>query len=134
MKYVWMSLLLPLLAGCGVFSNAPATVLNEKNNGETIVAAVGEEIAIVLAANPTTGYQWELFNPSTNASGAPVLKLESKEFTPPSGNLVGAPGEIRFQLKALAPGEAIVSCYYFRPWEELDPATDAKMEYRIEVK
>lgn len=81
----------------------------EDPHGHLEVAA-GEDLAIVLPANPTTGYNWQV-----EAEGT-YLAFLSQEFEP-GGAGVGAGGREAFQLRALRPGCTRLRFYYRRSWE-----------------
>jgi inhibitor of cysteine peptidase len=75
-----------------------------------IELAAGEVLAIVLPANPTTGYGWQAEADTT------YLALLSQEFEP-GGPGVGAGGREVLQLRALQPGSTDLRLHYRRPWE-----------------
>jgi inhibitor of cysteine peptidase len=75
-----------------------------------IDVAAGELLAIVLPANPTTGYGWQV-----EADDA-FLALLSQEFEP-AGAAVGAGGLEAFHFRALQPGSTELRFQYRRPWE-----------------
>ncbi len=79
--------------------------------GAAIRAAVGEEFAIELAGNPTTGYTWQVQVDSRH------LELLSQAFVP-GGEGIGAGGMEVFRFRVLAAGETEIACGYQRPWEE----------------
>ena len=79
-----------------------------------IVVEKGEEFAIVLESNPTTGYQWKLNHPLDEK----ILTLEKTEFEPPEEGLLGAPGEEKWTFKAHELGRTTIELAYVRPWEE----------------
>jgi inhibitor of cysteine peptidase len=76
----------------------------------TIQVAVGEQFAVELAGNPSTGYTWQV-----RVDGR-LLELLGQEFEP-SGDGVGAGGVEVFRLRALAAGETEIACAYQRPWD-----------------
>jgi len=77
-------------------------------------------------ANPTTGYEWEIQTPKD----ASVLELVSREYTPDkSASMVGSGGVERITWRAVAPGNATVLMYYWRPKEDKKP----QQEYRLDV-
>jgi len=78
-----------------------------------IVVEKGEEFAIVLESNPTTGYQWKL----NRALDGKIVTLEKTEFEPPEEELLGAPGEERWTFKAHELGRTTIELAYVRPWE-----------------
>lgn len=75
-----------------------------------IEVAAGELLAIVLPANPTTGYGWQV------EADEEFLVLLSQEFEPGAAG-VGAGGREAFQLRALQPGRTELRFHYRRPWE-----------------
>jgi len=77
-----------------------------------IEAEVGQEFAITLQANPTTGYRWQLAEPLDD-----VLELVNSEYKGPETELVGAGGEEVWTFRGVCQGEAIVTLHYVRPWE-----------------
>ncbi|NPV59936.1 MAG: protease inhibitor I42 family protein [Actinobacteria bacterium] len=79
-----------------------------------IVVEKGEEFAIVLESNPTTGYQWKLNHPLDEK----ILTLEKTEFEAPEEDLLGAPGEEKWTFKAHELGRTTIELAYVRPWEE----------------
>ncbi len=81
-----------------------------------IVVEKGEEFAIVLESNPTTGYQWKL----NRALDEKVLTLEKTEYNPPEEKLLGAPGEEKWTFKAHDLGRTTIELAYVRPWEAGD--------------
>ena len=76
-----------------------------------IQVAVGDNFAIELAGNPTTGYTWQV-----HADGQ-YLELLGQEFEP-GGEGVGAGGQEVFRFRALAAGETEIDCEYRRPWDK----------------
>lgn len=70
----------------------------------------GEAFVIELAANPTTGYEWQPdFDPA-------ALRLAGREFVR-SGAAMGAGGVERFRFESLAAGATRLSFAYRRAWE-----------------
>jgi inhibitor of cysteine peptidase len=86
--------------------------------GAPIEVEKGEEFAIVLESNPTTGYQWKLAEPLDEE----ILILVKTEFEEPDEELLGAPGEEKWTFKAENLGETEITMAYVRPWEEEAPA------------
>ncbi len=74
----------------------------------------GEEFAIVLESNPTTGYQWKL----AEELDAEVITLVKTEYKEPDEELLGASGEEKWTFKAEGLGETSITLAYVRPWEE----------------
>lgn len=88
-------------------------VLHGSGEKQAVTLAAGEEIAIVLSENPTTGYRWEL-----ELTGSAV-SLAGSEYEP-AGDAIGGGGERRFALTAHSAGVTTVRARLRRSW-----ATDA---------
>ena len=91
-----------LLFGCGANETSGATDPSAK-----IEAEVGKEFPIVLEANPTTGYHWEIV-------GDPQLELISRDYQS-EADLPGSGGLETFTFKATNPGDALIVFGYFPP-------------------
>ena len=89
--------------------------LTEKDSSKTIELHVGDELEIVLPANPTTGYMWE--GSSLNSS---VLKLDKSDFI--SGDkALGSGGMEVIKLHAISDGKTKLTFKYHRPFEKNKP-------------
>lgn len=91
-------------------------VYRDDANGSTVAVAVGDVIAIELAGNPTTGYQWQL----QEVRGTAVDrrgKVEYRQSTAGKG-VAGAGGVFCASFAAVRKGEATVVLAYRRPWEK----------------
>jgi inhibitor of cysteine peptidase len=87
-----------------------------------IEVEVGQEFAITLRSNPTTGYQWQL----VDLSDADIVKLVGSEYKGPEAERVGAGGEEVWSFQATGQGETSVSLVYVRPWEKDVPPAEAR--------
>lgn len=91
--------------------------LNEQDAGRTVELQAGEVFELVLDANPTTGYQWEVVS---DGSGV-IRQIGDAEFKPDS-NLLGSGGKTTYRFEAAVPGQTWLSLDYHRPWEKDVPA------------
>jgi len=108
-------------AGC---SSSKAIGLVDK--GRTVEVKEGQYLALTLAGNPTTGYQWSL-QPYDNM----VLKPDGNpEFTPNSHGRVGAGGEMTWRFLAAKPGRTALKLDYCRPWEKGIPPAET---YSVDI-
>ena len=101
-----------LVAGCVV-------VKTYTDSGQAIDIGVNQEFVIVLGANPTTGYDWEVSLDET------MLGLVEKTYRLPEEaehEVVGAGGVDYFRFKALKAGETEITMVYKRSWEKEDIA------------
>ncbi|MGQ9600214.1 MAG: protease inhibitor I42 family protein [Anaerolineae bacterium] len=77
---------------------------------QPIRVRVGEEFAVALAGNPTTGYIWQ-----QTGAGTECVELVAQQFEP-GRHAVGAGGLEVFHFRALQPGEARITFEHIRPW------------------
>ena len=89
-----------------------AVTLREENAGSTAQLRVGEEMAVVLDGNPTTGFLWE-----TEAVDASVVKKLGEPDFNPDTELLGSGGKFTFRFEAVASGQTLLRLVYHRPWE-----------------
>jgi inhibitor of cysteine peptidase len=106
-----------LLVVLGAFflTRSNELILTQADAGQTIELEIGEEFAVKLAGNPTTGYTWEMATSEAavvEQVGEPNYEEESE------GGLVGAGGGITLHFKATRPGQQLLQLIYHRPWEE----------------
>jgi inhibitor of cysteine peptidase len=78
------------------------------DNGGVVEVAVGEQIAIELAENPTTGYRWQL-------DGDPGVVVDASEHVVGTGG-IGGGGVRRFVLHADRPGDLGARAKLWRAW------------------
>jgi len=85
----------------------------------------GETFQVILAANPTTGYQWQVDFDSD------FVELSNRAYAPGS-DLVGAGGQEAFVFLAKKQGSIDITFSYIRPWENVQPI--AKEIYELTIK
>ena len=101
-----------LLAGCGDSSADDAAVtVTQAQNGATATLAKGEILSVVLAGNPTTGYQWTVVeNDAARLQPLdPVYEADS--------DAIGSGGVYTFRFRALQAGTSRLRLAYLRAWE-----------------
>lgn len=92
-----------LLAACGSLQvNDPA---------QSIETAPGKDFNIVLEANPTTGYHWELVETPDSA----IVEFISREYNADEPAAVGSGGLDVWTFHANAAGEAHITLGYYPP-------------------
>lgn len=101
-----------VVAGAVLLIRSEPLVITEANAGETIELKVGQEFAVTLEGNLTTGYTWEM----VSEQGALVEQVGEAEYESES-DLVGAGGHVTLNFKALNPGNQTLELIYHRPWE-----------------
>jgi inhibitor of cysteine peptidase len=95
-----------------------------KHPSRTIHVQEGEEFAIALASNPTTGYTWQA------DADEDYLELLGQELEG-HGQSVGAGGEEAFTFRCLAQGKTEITFNYLRPWE---PAVRDTKRFRVVIE
>jgi len=121
--YLWVGLVLLgfVVAGC----RGGQTPLTEGDNGAAIEVAVGEEIQVRLAGNPTTGYTWSLTGLEEN-----FLQQQGEPDYESDSDLIGAGGVYTFRFKALQVGRTTLSMAYARSFE---PDVPPEQVFSVEV-
>ena len=98
-----MSLLLVLLAGC-----TSSTSLTGSDAGKTVQVPVGNEIAIALDANPSTGYVW-----AVEKSDATLLTFKQSQFSA-SSSAAGSGGTQTLTFVGKSAGTVNLQLKYWR--------------------
>ncbi len=94
--------------------------MNEKikehlHPGEPIKVAVGQKFSIRIAANPSTGYGWQLSQPPDAA----VTMLVTNSYIQKRTDMrVGVGGHEVWTFKAVGQGRTDISLQYVRSWEK----------------
>ena len=92
----------------------PATVeLGELGQTASVRLRVGDTLRVVLAANVSTGYSWQV-----TGNDAGILQPASSQNAPAAPQRVGAPGQQTLSFAAKAPGQDHLTLHYVRPWEK----------------
>jgi predicted secreted protein len=85
-----------------------------------VTRSVGERFTIRLAANATTGYEWQLELP-------PFLTLAGDEYETTAGDeTVGSGGTQVFELEVTAAGDGSVELQYLQPFDESTPPAETR--------
>ena len=85
--------------------------LTQDDSGSRRSARVGEELSVVLAENPTTGYRWH------SETDATTLQQTGDRYEGPAGPR-GAAGTRRLTFRVLRPGPVHLRVVKRRAWEE----------------
>nr|MBC7245253.1 protease inhibitor I42 family protein [Chloroflexota bacterium] len=107
---LWCMVCVVALVACTV-ARKPLKVV-ERDTGSMLELRVGDKFDVVLDANPTTGYQWELAG-----EVRVVQQVGEPEFVPDS-NALGAGGKMTIHFQAVAAGEEWLRLVYHRSWEQ----------------
>ena len=87
-------------------------MFDQTNNNETYPVGLDTEIQLRLPGNPTTGYSWQL-------DITPGIVILNESYLPDdkSGTLAGSGGTYAWTMRAVQPGNQVISGIYARPWE-----------------
>jgi inhibitor of cysteine peptidase len=111
----WVAGICVMLSACSSSnpSDPVALTIYAEQDGGTVEVQVGDTFAVVLEANPTTGYTWEAesYDPG-------LLQPQGDPEFEPDSDAVGAGGMMTLKFTALAPGQTWLRLVYHRPWEE----------------
>lgn len=121
--FVSVLLVCSTLAGCSLFASEP-----DQPKPASIVVAAGEQFTIVVDANHSTGFVWELGKEPDPA----VAWLVDKTYEQEPNAAPGTGGKEVWTFAANSPGWSSVQLVYRRPWEEMVPARIA--EYSVDVR
>jgi inhibitor of cysteine peptidase len=106
---------LVVVLGAFFLTRPQELILTEADAGQTIELEVGEEFAVKLAGNPTTGYTWKM----ATSEAAVVEQAGQSTYEEDDDNgRVGAGGYMTLPFKATRPGQQLLQLSYYRPWEE----------------
>ncbi len=108
MKKIFILLVISmLLAACN------ATDQNTPSDPKTVIETqAGKEFKLLLDANPSTGYHWEIVGSVDSA----VVEFVSRDYKSTSDpNLVGGGGVEIWVFKATGAGEASITLGYYPP-------------------
>jgi inhibitor of cysteine peptidase len=90
------------------------------NPDKLIEVTSGQEFRIVLDANPTTGFTWQLSSPLDDTL---VTLVGNTYDAPATPGRVGGGGKQTWAFKAMRRGQTAIGLLYARPWEKgVDPA------------
>lgn len=116
------------LAACGgKATETPAIEISDA--GKSIEVAAGNEFKIVIDANPSTGYHWEIIGELDED----ILQFVLKEYRADEPVMPGSGGKDVWVFKAIAPGETTIVLGYYPPSN--DPVEPAQtVTFTIVVK
>jgi inhibitor of cysteine peptidase len=100
-----------------------------RDSAKSIEIITGQEFAIELDANATTGYQWQLAKPLNKR----IIELLSTEYRVSETGLVGAGGKEVWKFRAVNQGKTMISMKYIRPWEK-DVPPEKNVQFRVVIR
>jgi inhibitor of cysteine peptidase len=117
-----------MMAALGGCSPQTAPTLGVEDDGRQITLQQGQILTIKLAANPTTGYSWEL----VESEGAILQQVGEPEYEAES-DLLGAPGTQTLRFEAVEAGQMELRLAYRRPWEtDVEPVETFTVQVTVQ--
>ena len=116
------------LGGC---TTVKPMTLADVPSGEQVTLQRDQEMVLELAANPSTGYRWQI----ELTASAVLDKIGDEQFVPASGpgGAVGAGGMTVWHFRAARTGTDLLRLVYRRPFERNVPAAKSVV-YTINVR
>ena len=115
------------LAGCA--SVKPLTLIDAPS-GQQVTLQRDQDMILELAANPSTGYRWQI----ELTASAVLDKIGNEQFSAAaSSDAVGAGGMTTWHFRAARSGTDLLRLVYRRPWEQNIPAAKSVV-YTINVR
>lgn len=95
---------------------------------DSVSVEPGQEFAIALESNPTTGFEW------SQVHDKEMLQLVDHEYVQEEHEegMVGVGGTEYFIFRALEPGDTEIGLKYSRPWE--DGEGERERTLRVEIR
>lgn len=114
-------------------ASAPAshTVLTAKDAAKPVKASVRQTFTVRLAANPSTGYLWQIAPETAQNEDVSVYE---ELFEHSKSRRLGAGGTAVFSVRVKKAGKINVVLRYFRPWEHFDASKDKSITFTFDVK
>lgn len=107
-----VAMLVYALGNDGSDTTPAGVTLTEADLGRTVNVTTGDEIAIRLPSNPTTGYEW-----AVAALDDGRITYLASNYEAPSGGALGQGGSQELRFRADAVGDSTLSLKYWRAWE-----------------
>lgn len=117
-----MVVLALVIAGVYMYS------VSAKGSSGTIKVNMGDEFIIMLKANRTTGYGWQI----DRALDGNRLEQLGVKYVAEDKGVVGSGGVEEWRFKAIGTGKSRIYFKYVRPWEKTEPAAEKKT-FNVEV-
>jgi inhibitor of cysteine peptidase len=108
-------------------SEATGDIIEFTDDSETIAVTAGEEFAIRLESNPSTGYSWALTEPLDDS----IVVSKGSDFEQGSNDAPGAGGHEVLTYEAVGDGTTTIDLGYLRSFEDAPPTETKK--FTVEV-
>ena len=134
---LWIAAL--LLAGCATSTAPPTPTLpiaadtpnplpEPTDPTQLITVGAGETFELVLTANSSTGFHWEL----VEELDANVVELVSQDYIAQEPVMPGSGGMDVWTMRAINPGDTTIMLGYYPPGNDLEPAETVIFSIAVE--
>lgn len=119
-KYIWLLLFVFTLTGCSLVTTTQLPQITIDDMNKNFDFEEGDRFQVILPANHTTGYQWEIdeFSEDNLELISNNYKLSDKY----DEDIVGAGGEEVFVFRVIKVSRSRIRMNYLKTWDELDIA------------
>jgi inhibitor of cysteine peptidase len=100
-----------MLSACGKANTTSETSITIAEHEKQINVKAGGEFKIIIEANPTTGYHWEI----VGALDESMMQFVSRDYRASEPALIGSGGNDVWVFKALAAGTSTITLGYYPP-------------------
>lgn len=110
---------------------SPTTIIIKENSQkEKYSLRKGDIVEVILNANPSTGYKWQIENIDNSK-----IKIVDETYTAKIVNkdVVGSGGKKIYLFKAINKGNTVIELKYFRPFEKEIPPKK-KFHINLEIR
>lgn len=105
-----------LLGGCPFVPGRPV-YLDADDNGGEVALHLGTMLNVSLSSNPSTGFEWEIFDLDESVLENTGTSYQSACLIP----MPGCGGTDTWMFMALSPGVTTLHMIYHQPWEDIEP-------------
>jgi predicted secreted protein len=116
-KFLFLAIIVSVLINfsCRTLKKSTADKMEKT---DTIIVSKGESFKIIVRANPSTGYDWQMDEKLTNTKVVIFINQNFKV----DNDAVGSPGNETWNFKTIGTGETSIKLTYLRSWIPDKPA------------
>lgn len=106
--------------------------MDERDNGSRVELAPGQDLAIILESNPSTGYRWQVIELDESILQQ-IGETDYAPHDPGQPSLPGQAGQEIWRFQAVGPGRTTLQLVYRRSWEkEVEPLKTYTLHVRVQ--
>jgi inhibitor of cysteine peptidase len=109
-------------------AETPNTLPEPTDHTQLLTAKAGETFDLVLPANPSTGYRWDII-PELDAN---LIEFVAQDYIPEEPVKPGSGGVDVWTFRSLSPGDTTIVLGYYPPDGDADPEETVTFSIRVE--